>query len=446
MSIPGLGQIPSQTTTASARTITLRPAWEYRFETESGTTLTIKLNNGVAEKDGIELAPRTPYTFANIKSKITTWHGCELDIEGATASESVAEYATLVDNPGNALLNLHARLSEMRDSAARERKHGPRVLITGPADVGKTTVTRTLASYATKQGSQPLVVNCDPEEGILTLPGTLSAAVFATVMDPEATDGWGSTPTSGPSSVPVKLPIVQYYGQRNAEDEPQFYRELVARLADTVSGRMQEDADVKASGVIIDSIDLVAKGDEGYDILAHIVDEFSVNVIVVLGSAEMNCTLAKRFGTQQTSVGEPIHVVSLDKSEGAGPRSNMLMERNREAVIKEYFFGDARRTLSPQIQQVDFGSLVIYKLQDGGRLVREQPSSVMQHWTLAIMHASTRDTPETIRAAGVMGYVYVSDVDEERRKVKMLAPVSGRLGDRPMVWGRWPEPYINLLG
>lgn len=71
---------------------------------------------------------------------------------------------------------------------------------------------------------------------------------------------------------------------------------------------------------------------------------------------------------------------------------------------------------------------------------------MMQHWTMAIMYASTRDSPETVRAASVMGYVYVSDVDEERRKIKLLAPVSGRLGDRPMIWGRWPEPYINLLG
>ena len=47
----------------------------------------------------------------------------------------------------------------------------------------------------------------------------------------------------------------------------------------------------------------------------------------------------------------------------------------------------------------------------------------MEHWTLAIMHASIRDSPETIRAAGVMGFVYVSDVDEQKSKVKMLAQV-----------------------
>lgn len=71
---------------------------------------------------------------------------------------------------------------------------------------------------------------------------------------------------------------------------------------------------------------------------------------------------------------------------------------------------------------------------------------MMQHWTLAVMHASTRDGPETVRTACVMGFVYVSDVDEERRKVKVLAPVGERLGERPLVWGKWPEPFINLLG
>jgi polyribonucleotide 5'-hydroxyl-kinase len=25
-------------------------------------------------------------------------------------------------------------------------------------------------------------------------------------------------------------------------------------------------------------------------------------------------------------------------------------------------------------------------------------------------------------------------------------PVGGPLGDRPLVWGHWPEPHINLLG
>lgn len=79
-------------------------------------------------------------------------------------------------------------------------------------------------------------------------------------------------------------------------------------------------------------------------------------------------------------------------------------------------------------------------------LERVEPEPSMAHWTLAVMNASIHDSPEAIQHATVMGFVYVADVDTDRRKLKILAPVSGRLGDRPVIWGRWPEPYINLLG
>lgn len=79
-------------------------------------------------------------------------------------------------------------------------------------------------------------------------------------------------------------------------------------------------------------------------------------------------------------------------------------------------------------------------------VTREDPSTPMQQWTFAIMHATPKESPDTVRAASVMGFLYVSDVDEERRKIKLLSPVSGRLGDQPLVWGKWPEPFINLLG
>jgi polyribonucleotide 5'-hydroxyl-kinase len=78
----------------------------------------------------------------------------------------------------------------------------------------------------------------------------------------------------------------------------------------------------------------------------------------------MNAELTKRFAEEKTSLGEPINVVLLDKSEGVVERDEAFLQQSREAAIKEYFFGDARRTLSPQIQQVDFDSLIIYKPSD----------------------------------------------------------------------------------
>lgn len=240
-----------------------------------GSKITVKVLSGTAEKDGVELAVRNAYTFSGVKSKILSWVGCELELEGSCDSESVAEYTNPTDNVANAHLNLHGQLNDMRVAAAKERRAGPRVLITGLPNSGKTTLARTLTSYATRQGYQPLVVNADPKEGMLSLPGTLTASVFATIMDPEAVDGWGSTPTSGPSSVPVKLPLVFYYGQESPEEDPDFYRELMSKMAGSVSGRLNEDESVQSSGVFIDSIGINENDQAGLDLLAHIVDEFS---------------------------------------------------------------------------------------------------------------------------------------------------------------------------
>lgn len=366
-----------QPTASSTRVLALRPVCEWRFQVSHGSSVIVKVLSGTAEKDGVELAPRNAYNFSGVKSKILTWHGCELEIDGRCDSESIADYGNPTENVANSHLNLHGQLNDMRQAAARDGREGPRVLITGGVNTGKTTLARTLTSYATRQGYQPLVVNADPKEGLLSLPGTLSASVLATVMDPEAVDGWGSTPTSGPSSVPVKLPLVFYYGLESPEEDPDFYRELVSKLAGSVSGRLNEDENVKNSGVIIDGTGLPEQTKDGFDLVAHIVDEFSslyshepdleqhadvviVNVIIVVGSSHLGGELTKRFASERTSLGEPISVVPLDKSDGVVERDEMFMQHAREAAIKEYFFGDSRRTLSPLIQQVDFDNVVVY--------------------------------------------------------------------------------------
>ncbi|KAF4506084.1 hypothetical protein G6O67_006204 [Ophiocordyceps sinensis] len=452
MSIPGLGQIPAQPTASSTRTITLKPAWEWRFGVPTDRSVTVKLVSGTADKEGVELAPRTAYTLTGTRSSILTWTGCEVEVEGRCDDDFVAQYAHPAASPANAHLSLHSCLADMRAAAARLGREGPRILIAGPPSAGKTTLARTLTSYATRQGHQPVVVNADPRQGMLSLPGTLSTAVFATVMDPEAADGWGSTPTSGPSLVPVKLPLVYYFGRDSAEDDADLYRHLVGRIASAVSARLIEDPRVRSAGVIVDGMRIGETSTIGIDLIAHVVEELSINVVVVIGSTQIEAELTKRFASVKTSLGEPIQVVALDRSDGVVERDESSVEHTGEQIIKEYFFGCARRSLSPHIQQVDFDSLVIYKVPEDAAygqnecLVREEPSSVMQHWTLAVMHASTRDGPEAVRTASVMGFVYVSAVNEERRKIKVLAPVAGRLGDRPLIWGRWPEPYMNLLG
>ncbi|KAH8845355.1 Cleavage polyadenylation factor subunit clp1 [Pyricularia oryzae] len=455
MSIPGLGLIPEKPATSASRTYTLEPRQEYRFSVSHGASITITLTRGTAERDGTELALNVAYTLSGVKSKILSWHGANLSIEGITDHESVAGPD---DAANTAHLNLHAFLQRSREAAARSNgggrsaPHGPRVLVAGKTGCGRTSLVRTLAAWATRTGAQPMVVDADPGEGLLTLPGTLSAAVFGTVMDVASEGGWGAAPSSGPSAVPVKLPLVFYYGRRRVEEDRDLYKGVVNSISSAISARAADDPAVRSAGMLIDTPPYVEG--KGADVLVHIAEELNVNIIVTIDTPSLHTELTQRFSGVKNVLGEHVSVVALDKSSGVMERDEGFLQHMGEASIKEYFFGDAKITLSPFTQQVAFDELAIYTSPEAsdysaepGALERiPQPLPEMAHWVLAMMDAAPNDPPHKIRYAPVSGFVYVAAVDKERRRMKILAPVSGRLGDKPLVWGKWPEPHINLLG
>lgn len=171
--------------------------------------------------------------------------------------------------------NVHFALETMRQQAKATGNDGPRVLILGPENAGKTSFAKILTAYATKVGRQPLVVNLDPGEGLLSVPGTLTAAPFRTMIDVE--EGWGNSPLSGPSPVPVKLPLVYFYPMQSPlEAEGSVYRPIVSKLALSVTGRMAEDEDARETGIIVDTPGLLSQGKPGSEeMINHIVTEFS---------------------------------------------------------------------------------------------------------------------------------------------------------------------------
>jgi polyribonucleotide 5'-hydroxyl-kinase len=169
--------------------------------------------------------------------------------------------------------NLHYALERLRDEASADDRDGPRVLVLGPENAGKTSLVKLLTAYATRSGRQPVVVNLDTREGMLTVPGTLSASTFSSIIDVE--EGWGSSPTNGPNQVPVKLPLVYHYGLASPEESPQTYKPIVTRIALAAMSKLQDDTEVKEAGCIIDTPGIISQGKRGYDVIQHVVSEFS---------------------------------------------------------------------------------------------------------------------------------------------------------------------------
>ena len=228
----------------------------------------LQLLTGTAEIFGTELALSQPYSFTGSKSSIYTYHGCTFTVTGKPSIDYVAE-----ETPMTSYLNLHFALEALRSEASDTYSIGPRVLVVGPENAGKTSLVKLLASYATRAGRQPVVVNLDPKEGMLTMPGTISAVALESILDVQ--EGWGSSTTNGPSMVPTKLPLVYYYGYQEPDEQKELFKPLVTRLALAVMNRIEEDPEVKGAGCVIDTCGSVAVGKGGYDVIQHIVSEFS---------------------------------------------------------------------------------------------------------------------------------------------------------------------------
>ena len=76
---------------------------------------------------------------------------------------------------------------------------------------------------------------------------------------------------------------------------------------------------------------------------------------------------------------------------------------------------------------------------------RAAPSLMLQNTILAVTYADANEGLDRIRDASVMWYVYVADVDEAKRRLKLVSPISGRAPSNALVWGSWPEGVADLV-
>src|ERR1700737_3498073 len=121
--------------------------------------LSPKLVSGTAEIFGTEIVSEQTYTFVGTKAAIFTYHGATVSVRGSAAVSYVAE-----ETPMMSYANLHFTLERLRQQSDDGQSQGPRVLILGSEDAGKTSLTKILTAYAVRQGRKPIVVGLDPKQ------------------------------------------------------------------------------------------------------------------------------------------------------------------------------------------------------------------------------------------------------------------------------------------
>lgn len=272
-----------------------------------------QLISGRAEIFGTEIVPGQTYSFtSNILPSfaVYTWHGCSVEVDGFPGGDP---YVSSGGATMTSYINLHAALDTRRQLAAATGKRGPRVIVTGQASVGKTTVSRLLVNYAARLGRKPLHIDLDTGDGSAGLPGTLSMAVLERMMDlAEGATGAAS--------------LCFHFGHPKPSDNKRLFSLLLDRMAELAQHRCGEDDGVMAGGYVIDTTALDKVG------ALEVQTAFGADVIAVIDDEKL-------YNSLVSTVPKGVTVIKLAKSGGVMPRDADIRRRERLEQVKRYFYG-----------------------------------------------------------------------------------------------------------
>ncbi|XP_020679215.1 protein CLP1 homolog isoform X4 [Dendrobium catenatum] len=371
---------------ASVRQFKLAKESELRVEVGTDSPYRVRLLSGTAEIFGTELPPENWLSIPpRQKFAIFTWHGATVEVEGTSEVEYIAD-----ETPMASYVNVHAILDSRRARAKASSNsnvvasQGPRVFVVGPTDSGKSSLCRMLLSWACKQGWKPMFVDLDIGQGSITVPGCIASTPI-------------EMPIDSVEGIPLEMPIVYYYGHTTPSINAELYKVLVKELAQTLERHFSANSESRAAGMVINTMGWVEG--LGYELLLHAIETFNANVVLVLG--------------------------------------------------QEYFYG-LFNDLSPHSNIVSFNDITVYRigggpqaprsalpigaepLADPTRLVAVNINRDLLHLILAVSYAKE---PDQIISSNVAGFIYVTDIDIQRKNITYLAPCPGELPSKLLIVG-----------
>jgi polyribonucleotide 5'-hydroxyl-kinase len=494
----------------------------------------LRLASGSAEVAGVELAEGRAYALAPGRQlAVFTWYGAELVVSSAalslvpahgasssssttssssSSSASAAAFASVYvsgDSQVPVYANLHQRLEARRDearlagaaaaaagggAASASAAAGPRVLVVGPADSGKSSLCRVLCAYACRVGRAPTFVDLDVGQGEVSVPGTLAATPLDRLCL-SVEDGYAQL-----------TPLAYSFGHASPGELVPVYRNYLARLADTVNRRLAADDAARAAGLVVNTMGWVDGA--GYELLLDAVRLLQCDVVVVMGhdrlfaqlsedakalqfaapgsaagaqgqghatataaaasSSSSSSSAASSSSTSSSSASSAlassparaITVVKLARPGGVVERTPVYRREARRARFRDYFYGPWRPAgvpspLSPEVVSVRFEDVVILKVGGAaaeaglvpvGRTstltpLRTQvvnPTAALVNHVLAVSFAASEAQAPHVNVAG---FVHVRGVRADTRTLQLMLPCGGPLPGRFLLQGSctWVE-------
>ncbi|GAA5921075.1 hypothetical protein JCM3775_004080 [Rhodotorula graminis] len=334
------------------------------------------------------------------------------------------------------------------------------------------------------------VVNLDTSEGQWTLPGTIGLASTSAALPttspaapmgtsfssgppvpfpPPASSTSSSADAPPPYHPPVNVdayaplvdPLVFFAGHLSSTTNLPHFELLMQSVADAAK-RKVDAAGVESwkAGLLVDSPgEWAEKRGGGWERIKAAVRAFEINILLVVGSERSYVEMTKLMNTNKT-----VTVVRVPKSDGASDLDLSTLARLQALQTRAYFYGGPAVTqglLSPFSIIVRLSDIRIVRVgeQAGShapssalpigatRLTRDtelvevdlegpRAASEVVNRVLAVpMAEEERDGQEKVVKGPVMGFVWVSALDKDKKKITLLSPLPGRLPRKTLILG-----------
>ncbi|KAJ5066925.1 polyribonucleotide 5'-hydroxyl-kinase clp1 [Anaeramoeba ignava] len=449
--------------------IVLKPEQEFRFEVDFKKNFYITLRKGTGEIFGTEMALNRKYKFSGTKRHVFTWDGCVLETEGE-GKGYVGEDTPMKKNPNIG---------------------GPRVLVTGPPDSGKSSVSKILLNYSLREESSPCYVDLDIGNGESSIPGAISAQTLVRPIDIE-------------EGISISSSIVYFFGYLTIKKNRNFFRELSTQLSKTINEKINKVSLLKSSGIIVNTMSFGCEDNNEYLLLLDLIRIFEIDIVIVLGDEtlyndlkidldinnkkiknnqekdknsdndnnnnndndndndslnDLNQTNLENIESlkkddSQVKTQKKVDVIHLLKSGGVKFQSKQFRKKYRFQKIRDYFYGTDQK-LNPYSFEISFLELKFYTISDfivpksalpigrrstldPVRVNRTDPNESFQSSIVAVSFANIDGgelTSSDIKYSNIAGFIFISQVDTQKQKLSYLSPSSVTLPGKIVIVG-----------
>ena len=467
--------VPALESIGKTRALEVRPGTELRLVVPEEGEVTMRAHSKIpdtfatAEVFGEELVLGQEYKLeGGTQLAVFSWHGCTVELIGATSQEYDATNSTMRD-----YVNAVAVVEQKRMRAEEFNTPAPRVLVLGSDGSGKSTLAQFLLNYALRRSRSPIFVELDPRGASSSrqtpsLPGCLTALVadhsaYELGREPIAPHKMFKVPPgtaidASYLSHPQGKSIWMFYGYYDVNDSPALFRRAAAQLSCFVEAKLEISSEQGRKGPHRSGIIVSAPHSPSADLIEDIIRWYGIDTIFVIDNENLASTLSRKYKVKQetgeagvegilsgTMIVENPHetqesvmdVASLARCGGVIPVTQKRMQWLRNQKIKDYFCG-VDRDLNPHSFSVHLRDLHIVTIfhaepnapnfVDQFRVApfRESPLALKN----SLLSVAVSLTPEDIVMAPMAGLVWVRDVVETEEMgiiLHILAPAPAPL-------------------